>query len=140
MSNVILTRLDSGDQGTFGHIITPSGLFLYTGELPWRDNRESESCIPDGVYNVVWTFSTHFRRFMYLLEGTDPRLGIRMHSANFMGDATLGYKKQLNGCIALGEKLGVMNGQKAVLVSVSAVRRFETEMGQRPFKLEIVNG
>jgi hypothetical protein len=77
---------------------------------------------------------------MYLILGTDPRGGIRAHSANFMGDDTLGYKKQLNGCIALGEKLGWMDGQKALLLSTPAVRRFESYMGQKPFKLEIING
>lgn len=140
MSNIILTRLDQGDQGTFGHLVTPRGLRLYTGELPSRDNHEDASCILEGVYNVIWTYSDHFGRWMYLVTGTDPRAGIRMHSANFMGDATLGFKKQLNGCIALGEKLGWMDGQKAVLLSVSAVRRFEEHMGQLPFKLEIVRG
>lgn len=140
MNNVILTRLDQGDQGTFGRLVTPGGLGLYTGELPWRDNRANASCILPSVYNVIWTFSDHFRRWMYLILGTDPRAGIRAHSANFMGDDTMGYKKQLNGCIALGEKLGWMDGQKALLLSVPAVRRFEEHMERQPFKLEIING
>lgn len=140
MSNVILTRLDHGDQGTFGHIDTQNGLVLFTGELPWRDNRSNASCILPAVYNVEWTFSPSFRRWMYLILGTDPRAGIRAHSANFMGDDTMGYKKQLNGCIALGEKLGWMDGQKALLVSAPAVRRFEEHMERQPFKLEIING
>jgi hypothetical protein len=57
-----------------------------------------------------------------------------------MGDDTMGYMKQLNGCIALGEKLGWMDGQKALLLSAPAVRRFEDHMGRVPFKLEIING
>ena len=137
---VTLTRLDHGDQGTFGRLITPAGLSLYTGELPWRDNRSNISCIPPAVYNIEWTFSPAFRRWMYLVLGTGPRAGIRIHPANFMGDATLGFKWQLNGCIALGEKLGRMDGQKALLISASAVRRFENHMKQQSFKLEIVNG
>src|SRR5574341_1627738 len=106
-----IIRLDRGNQGTFGRIEVP-GLVLFTGELPWRSNRTNESCIPPGpaeppvVYNVEWTYSLAFKRWMYLILGTDPRAGIRVHSANFMGDATLGLKMQLNGCIALGEKLG----------------------------------
>lgn len=140
MNSALLTRWDHGDQGTFGRLITPAGLSLYTGELPWRDNRSNASCIPQAVYNVEWTFSPAFRRWMYLILDTDPRAGIRAHSANFMGDDTMGYKKQLNGCIALGEKLGWMDGQKALLLSISAVRRFEEHMERLPFKLEIVNG
>jgi hypothetical protein len=74
---------------------------------------------------------------MYLLGKTDPRVGIRAHSANFMGDKSLGYRMQLNGCIALGEQLGWMEGQKALLLSAPAVRRFENHMGHKPFMLEI---
>lgn len=75
---------------------------------------------------------------MYLLIGTEPRAGIRKHSANLMGDDAMGYRRQLNGCIAFGEKLGWIDGQKALLLSSPAVRRFETHMGHRPFTLEIV--
>lgn len=77
---------------------------------------------------------------MYLLLGTDPRAGIREHPANLMGDETLGYRRQLNGCIALGEKLGWIDRQKALLVSAPAVRRFEAFMQWQPFTLEIRNG
>ena len=74
---------------------------------------------------------------MYLLLGTDPRAGIRKHSANLMGDDTMGFRRQLNGCIALGEKLGHIDGQKALLVSAPAMRRFEDHMQRKPFLLEI---
>lgn len=76
---------------------------------------------------------------MYLLLGTDPRAGIRKHPANFMGDDRMGYRRQLNGCIALGERLGWMDGQKALLLSAPAVRRFEDHMQRKPFLLEIRN-
>jgi hypothetical protein len=75
---------------------------------------------------------------MYLLLGTSPRAGIRIHSANLMGDDSMGYRRQLNGCIAFGERLGWIDGQKALLVSAPAVRRFEQYMGYQPFTLEIV--
>jgi len=139
MIHAILERLDWGDQGIFGRVLVP-GLILFTGELPYRDNQPDISSVPAAVYNVDWTYSLRFRRMMYLLLGTDPRAGIRAHSANFMGDDTLGYRRQLNGCIAFGEKLGWMGGQKALLLSAPAVRRFETHMERKPFKLEIVDG
>ena len=140
MRHVLIERLETGDQGTFGRTVL-DGIVLpfYTGELPMRDNRANVSCVLAGVYNVDWTYSPAFRRWMYLLLGTSPRAGIRAHSANFMGDESLGYRRQLNGCIALGEKLGWMGGQKALLLSAPAVRRFETLMERQPFKLEIVN-
>jgi hypothetical protein len=76
---------------------------------------------------------------MYLLLGTSPRAGIRKHPANFMGDRTKGLRSQLYGCIALGERLGWMDGQKALLLSAPAVRRFEDYMERKPFRLEVIN-
>jgi hypothetical protein len=67
------------------------------------------------------------------------RAGIRIHSANFMGDASKGFHSQLNGCVALGERLGIMEGQKALLLSKPAIRKFENCMGKQPFLLEIKN-
>lgn len=144
MVRAILSRFDRGDQGTFGRIFVP-GLTLFTGELPWRNNVASVSCIPPGpdsdsvVYRVEWTWSPRFRRMMYALLGTDPRAGIRKHPANLMGDASRGLRCQLNGCIALGEKLGWIEGQKALLLSAPAVRRFEYYMERKSFELEVRN-
>ena len=138
MERAYLVRLDRGDQGVFGRIEVP-GLTLFTGELPWRENAPGISCIPEGIYRCAWTLSPRFRRFMYLVGEVVGRAGIRKHSANLMGDVALGFRAQLNGCIALGEKLGWINGQKALLLSVPAVRRFETRMGGKPFELEVCN-
>jgi hypothetical protein len=55
-----------------------------------------------------------------------------------MGDAALGFKSQLQGCVALGEKLGKFDGQKGLVLSAPAVRRFEMFLRQQPFTLEIV--
>lgn len=133
---VVLERRESGDQGTFGRLFAGS-LSFFTGELPWRDNASNVSCIPPGRYDCRWTFSPRFRRMMYVLLDTAPRAGIRAHSANLMGDKAKGYRAQLNGCIALGERMGWLDGQKALLVSAPAMRRFESYMGGKPFTLEI---
>jgi hypothetical protein len=74
---------------------------------------------------------------MYEITGVPGRAGIRIHSANFGGDAERGWKKQLNGCVALGEAFGVMDGQKAVLLSKPAIRRFEALLDGAEFTLEI---
>lgn len=137
LPQVVLERHETGDQGTFGRIIVPDTLVLFTGELPDRANAPSVSRVAAGSYRVDWTWSPRFKRLMYLLRGTDPRVGIRAHAANFMGDAALGYRSQLNGCIALGEKLGWMDKQKVLLLSAPAVRRFEECMGRASFMLEI---
>lgn len=137
-ADVVLQRLEQSDHGTFGWLLL-AGLvfFCYTGELPWRGNASSISCVPAGTYRAVLTYSPRFGYALYLVGPVPARAGIRVHPANLMGDASLGFKCQLNGCIALGERLGWIDGQKAVLVSVPAVRRLADHFGGRPFLIEI---
>ena len=137
MDALKLIRMETSDEGTFGKIYLPDGLTFFTGELPWRENQNDISCIPEGNYFCTWTFSNRFKRNMYLVTPVRDRAGIRIHSANLMGDSTKGFKKQLNGCISLGEKFGWIEGQKAILASGPAVRRFEEHMDHKPFSLEI---
>ena len=138
MRKATLYRLDSSDQGTFGVlVIKKSNTWFFTGELPWRGNKSNISCIPKGAYRVVWTRSPRFKRCMYLVAKVKNRLGIRVHSANFVGDRKKGFRRQLAGCITLGEKLGWLGGQKAVLISRPAVRKFEALANGEPFEIDI---
>ena len=135
--NAILTRLESTDEGTFGQFVA-GRLGLFSGELPDRGNAPSISRIdPPGVYTAGFTWSPRFARCLYLIGPVPGRSGIRMHPANLMGDASKGFRSQLNGCIALGERLGWMDRQKCLLLSAPAVRRVEAYFGGRPFTLEI---
>lgn len=136
MADALLQRMESGDQGTFGRIVA-GGLSLYTGELPDRENAPNVSCVPAGTYRCTFTHSPRFGRHLYLLGAVPARAGVRVHPANLMGDAAMGYRSQLNGCISLGEKLGWMDGQKALLLSAPAVRRLESVFGGLAFELEI---
>ena len=138
MDRLILTRLESTDHGTFGRIRIGSEIFQ-TGELPWRDNQNDISCIPPGIYECTFNMSYRFKKRMYLLMNVNNRVGVRIHSGNLMGDKSLGYRCQLAGCISLGEKLGMIDGQKAVLLSTVAMRKFEKLMNGQNFILEIIN-
>lgn len=133
---IILERLESDDEGTFG-VIRFGGVLFYTGELPWRENHSEVSCIPEGAYPCSFTFSPHLKVKTYYLQKTAPRTEIRIHAANFMGDVSLGYRAQVNGCIALGFKIGKLDGQKAILYSSSAIRSFEQLLASKAFDLTI---
>jgi hypothetical protein len=140
MTPVILERFESGPHGTFGRLTADVGderHYFFTGELPWRDNQSNVSCIPEGIYKANFTFSPKFKRSMYEIGPVTGRTSIRLHSANLMGDTSLGFKSQLNGCISLGLKVGTLDGQKALLLSSPAMRQFETLMEGKPFVLEI---
>lgn len=137
VANVLLRRIESSDQGTFGKL-SFNNFSCFTGELPDRNNESNISCIPKGKYLCSWTYSTRFRKKMYEVTNVPSRAGIRVHTANLMGDKTKGLRCQLNGCIALGSRLGEIDGQKALLLSRPAVRQFEDLMEGRTFMLEII--
>ena len=136
MKRAELQRISSLDEGTFG-LIRYDDNKAYTGELPDRGNQPNLSCIPAGLYVCKWTYSPAFKRMMYIVANVVGRSGIRIHSANLMGDKTKGFKSQLYGCIALGEKLGTLGGQKAILISRPAMRHFEAWADEKDFELWI---
>jgi hypothetical protein len=131
-----LRRFHTTDAGTFG-VLSVGTFQSYSGECPWRDNAQGLSCIPPGVYKVAWSLSPRLKRNTYRLIDVPERAGVLIHSANYMGDRTMGLKCQLLGCIALGEKRGTMDGQAALLMSYAAVSRFERYMDGQPFELEV---
>lgn len=134
-----LERFETSDQGTFGRILFDDKE-LFTGELPDRNNRPNLSCIPTGLYVCKWTYSPAFKRMMYLVTRVEGRSGIRIHSANLMGAKDKGYKSHLYGCIAMGERLGHLGKQKAILVSRPAISAFERWANTETFELEIIDG
>jgi hypothetical protein len=66
-------------------------------ELPWRDNKRSVSCIPEGEYVVVKMKPTEKRPYVYFwIKDVKGRSGILMHRGN--------YTRQILGCQLPGEK------------------------------------
>ena len=152
MTTLTLVRQPSSPQGTFGRLYGVGyPQTLYTGELPWRDNKSNVSCVPTaqwcvdrgyclptGVYHVEMRRSPKMG-WTYWLRDVPGRGFCLIHPANLMGDVGLGFRTQLQGCIALGLALGWMDGQKAVLRSRVAVVGFMDVMGREPFLLRITN-
>lgn len=85
--------------------------------------------------------SPRYGKLLYILERVPNRSGIRIHSANYAGDYTLGYKRDLLGCIALGRNhFGGpgTNSQLMVTNSRDTMAKFEAEMEGKPFVLHII--
>lgn len=125
----VLSRYESTDQGTFGHLNLENGFSCRTAELPWRGNSGQISCIPLGVYKFNWINSPK-HGMCYEAEAVPGRSNIQIHSANFAGDVLRGWESQLLGCIALGESAGQLKNkdgilQKAVLASRAMMKKFE---------------
>jgi hypothetical protein len=130
-----LVRHETSDQGTFGKF-TVENMSWFSGELSWENNESNISCIPVGEYECHWEYSPKFKRNTYHVK-VPERTVIEIHPANLMGKKSKGLLCQLNGCIALGEKIGVMEGQKSLFISAPAIRKFETLMGGQAFLLGV---
>jgi len=125
------------DQGTQG-ILVAAGFISRTIELPWRDNESNISCIPPGEYMCRPHHSKKFGS-CYLVEKVKSRTWILIHSGNFAGDKSAGYKTHSYGCILPGKYFGMLHGQLAVLVSRATVGKFINYMNKQPFLLNIKN-
>lgn len=131
-----LIRTETSDEGTFG-VLMYDRRYLFTGELPWRNNERGQSCIPAGLYQVFMRTSPRFGR-CYEIQDVPGRTHILLHNGNWCGDDVLGFKTHVDGCVLVGLSRGVLSGQRAVFASRRARHRLEAEMGGAPFELEIV--
>ena len=90
-----LYRYNQDTEKTQG-ILQVEGIYACdTLELPWKDNEEDISCIPEGEYYIRNIHSSHNGNCIEILE-VPNRTGIQIHSANWIS--------QLRGCIAVGVK------------------------------------
>ena len=91
MERLTLTRSYKKSQ-TEG-ILKGEYINLTTIELPWRDNKRRESCIPEGIYIIVPRTSTKYGNH-FEIKNVKDRDAILIHIANFA--------RELLGCIAPG--------------------------------------
>lgn len=131
-----LHRRLTDDQGTVGKLEV-LGREYFTIELPWRNNRPGQSCIPAGDYLVRWSDSPRLRKATYEITGVEKRAGIRIHSGNLAGDRFNGWISHSLGCPLLGSGIGRIKGQRAVIGSRLAVADFERILAGRPFNLVV---
>lgn len=135
-ARVILVREPSTDHGTPGRLLVDGRHFAYTMEPPWRGNRVNRSCVPAGIYRCVPHRSGRFGT-TYRLEAVPGRTGIIVHPGNYGGDPDKDLVTDTLGCLLLGTRRGWLNGQRVVLASRMAWRRFLERMGRDPFYLTI---
>ena len=91
---VFIKRTMQDDYQTLGELSIPdAGYSCKTLELPWKDNERRESCIPEGIYQVVKRFSDKFKEHFHILNVPD-RDYILIHHGN--------YRRDVKGCILVG--------------------------------------
>lgn len=137
MRKIILIRMYTGNQGTLGYLLT-NNFSCKTIELPWRDNKQSLSCIPLGTYKCILVNSPKFK-LVYNITDVSDRSHILFHAGNVAGDIKKKYKTNSWGCILLGKYIGCLNKQKAVLTSRVTLKKFMKILDNQPFELKIVD-
>ena len=149
MKKGTLTRFQTSDQGTFGRLVLESGFACATLELPWRDNKKDESCIPEGTYLFKKREGSpkHGTVYEMVLDSEAPnREHVQIHAANLGGDVKVGFVKQLEGCIAPGMKVSIFQagvkpaGEKAqqgVTESVKTLKLLIANLDWEDFELKI---
>jgi len=132
MATLRLTRFNYGPElpspvgGTFGTIELPSGRKLYTVEPPWVRNKQSVSCIPEGVYKlrmrdsgVVSRSSGGEFKSGWEITEVPNRTFIMLHPGN--------WPDNFEGCIGFGLKYGMLGDKLAVFNSRDAFRMMMSE-------------
>jgi len=125
--DITLTRHSYSPTETMGTIPLPDGVVLDTIEPPWifdetHGSRPFESCIPDGVYDMIpvesekhgktWVLVNH-KNLVFADQHAHGRYACMIHAAN--------WARQLNGCIAPGVDRRIMGGANAVAGSRKAM-------------------
>lgn len=145
--NLELVRHSYLDEFTLGALKTPE-FRLATIERPWLPNPDglggmvSESCVPDGPYQLIPHDSEDFPGTFALVahylgvyyqgrpEGqTWGRTAILIHVGNYVHD--------VEGCIAVGMSHGRLEGQRAVRRSRGAMDRLRELLGRERHQLHI---
>ena len=118
---ITLDRYKSTPDLTLGRLSMPCGYTCYVLELPWRGNRRSKSCIPDGEYPlrkrrspVVQRSSGGEFREGYELTCVPDRTYIMIHPGNWV--------RNTDGCLLPGRKPQDIRGELGVPSSRAVFR------------------
>lgn len=88
------------DDCTIGRL-SIEGFNCLSLELPWLNNQQDISCIPEGLYKYFLRRSPQ-NGMVLELRDVENRTCIQMHSANFT--------YEILGCIAVGDGLKYLDG------------------------------
>ena len=115
MTELILRRRTSGSMGTLGIITCDGKDICQTLELPWNNNSQNSSCIPDGKYKLRKINSPKFGEVYEICDVRD-REHILIHKGNFLRDT--------HGCVLVGMINSLENCQYRLYNSKIALEAF----------------
>lgn len=62
-----LSRFQQNEKATLGNILYHNVSVCYTLELPWKNNENNISCIPEGKYKCIPYLSPKFKKDVWLV-------------------------------------------------------------------------
>lgn len=137
MRHLELVRLnDDGYQTTGELYVVEDNKILFTCstlELPYKDNKNQISCIPEGEYKVTkrkTKYSKYRYEHLHILD-VPNRDYILIHGGN--------YHHQLLGCVAVGNQFKDINGDGLddVLNSLNTLKELLTYIPENEILLQI---
>ena len=107
--------------GTNGEFYLGEQFICFSIELPWKQNQQNVSCIPESRYKIKKRFTLkHGHHF--ILIGVKNRAGILIHTAN-------NAIRELRGCIApVGELKGAGIGSQSGLAMQQLLKIITVEV------------
>jgi len=104
-----------------GRVFVNNELFCYSIEDAYRTTKiKGETCIPDGIYPLATRFSPHFSKTynhdMIWVQNVPGFEFILIHWGNTISDT--------EGCLIIGDKIGIVNQKDAVLNSKATYLKF----------------
>lgn len=113
--NVQINRLERAEDGIYGVLKLEWRCFCVTLELPWYDNQENISAIPDGEY-ICYRFQSPSRGEVWELQNLPNRKHVQIHAGNTVKDTL--------GCILVAQYFGKLQGNRAILNSGKTFNEF----------------
>lgn len=110
-----LIRLEETEQGTIGILKINKVVFCFTLEPPDLENRVNQSSIPAQQY-LVKPYSSPKYPDVYEITNVPDRTYVLFHSGNVVNNTA--------GCILLGESVGKLQGDRAILNSGKTFDKF----------------
>jgi hypothetical protein len=112
----------------YSQLETTGCLYVFSGdisvfncntiELPWKDNNQNTSCIPEGTYDVIKTISpTKGKGMIFLLKDVPNRTAIEIHIGNYV----TGNHIDTEGCILPGMRFVDINNDGSIDVADSSI-------------------
>ena len=110
------------EEPTRGVILINNNAFCVSMELPWKNNKVSQSCIPIGVYNAKkYPSPTYGPTLMLDVVG---RSYILFHQGNRMRDT--------KGCVIMAQHFTRMVGEQAIGNSRVIFKKFQRILKRTP--------